>query len=524
MFFISGAFSQTMLPKREMRAVWVATISNIDWPSSKYLSTKDKINELKDLFDRLKDAGINAIFFQVRAECDAFYDSPYEPWSEWLTGWQGEEPYPYFNPLKLAIKEAHSRGMELHAWINPLRVSNSTDESNKSFNHISRSHPEWILNFRNYKMLDPGIPEVRKYVAKIVADVVRRYDVDGVNFDDYFYPYSPRIKKEDFNSYNLYGSNFSRISDWRRENINSLIKVVHDSIITVNPKVKFGISPFGIVKNSYAGTEGLNSYSDVYTDPLNWLKDKTIDYIVPQLYWPIGNKNADYQNLLKWWASVVDEQHLYIGQTLTYSGNALKRSLDDELNAQLNLNRDFRNVSGSVFFSASTLLKNLEEKKRNGIFKYHALVPDMSYKDSIPPLSPSGLKVYQISNSIFLRWKKEKPAVDGETAKFYVIYGFKKNDVNFNDPRNIIDIISGDEEMYEVQIGGRNKEDEFFAVTSLDALNNESSEISYVRLLSGNDNLDEKRDENLTLKTGNIKRGRAGYSPSRVTNTLLAPP
>ncbi|GBD87886.1 hypothetical protein BMS3Abin03_01820 [bacterium BMS3Abin03] len=524
MFFITGAVCQPSLPKREMRAVWVATISNIDWPSSKYLSTKDKINELKNLFDRLKDAGINAVFFQVRAECDAFYDSPYEPWSEWLTGRRGEEPYPYFDPLKLAVKEAHSRGMELHAWVNPLRVSNRTDDSSKSPNHISRVHPGWILRFRNYEMLDPGIPGVRKYVAKIVADVVRRYDVDGVNFDDYFYPYSPRIQREDFESYTLYGGKFSRISDWRRENINSLIKVVHDSIISVNPKVKFGISPFGIVKNSYAGTSGLNSYSDVYTDPLNWLKDKTIDYIVPQLYWTIGNKDADYENLLKWWASVVDGQHLYIGQTLTYSGKVLKRNLNDELNAQLNLNRDFRNVSGSVFFSASTLLKNLEVKRGNGIFEYRALVPDMSYKDSIPPLSPTGLKVYQISNSIILKWKKEKPAADGETAKFYVIYGFEENDVNFNDPRNIIDIISGSEEVYEIQIKGLSERDKYFAVTSLDALNNESSDISYVKLLSGSDTLNEKSNINLSLKPGCIKKKKSGYSPSRVINTLLAPP
>lgn len=517
---------QNQPPKREMRAVWIASISNIDWPSSKYLSSKRKIDELKELFDKLKDAGINAVFFQIRTECDALYDSPYEPWSEWLTGEQGIAPDPYFDPLKLAIKEAHKRGMELHAWMNPLRVSNNVTVRDCSDNHICKLHPEWILNVANYKLLNPGIPEVREYVAKIAADVVRRYAVDGVNFDDYFYPYSPRISKQDLESFGKFGKNSKTLADWRRENIDKLVELVSDSIHTVKPKVKFGVSPFGIVKNGFAGTSGLGSYSSTYSNPLSWLKNKTIDYVVPQLYWPIGNKDADYSKLLKWWASIVGKQHLYIGQTLSFSKNLKSSTVGNEITNQIKLNRKFNSVKGSVFFSANVFVNKVSNNQQpfaKRIFSEKALVPAMTDKDSIPPEAPENLKILNGSGYIELTWEKSVVAADGDTAKFYVLYGFDdKNDLNFNNPENIIDIVSGNETEYKIYINRKYSNKKYFAVTSLDELNVESIDNSMVQYFANSIKNEQANEEKLNISKADSKSSL--HSPKTVTNSFLAPP
>ncbi|HVO72737.1 MAG TPA: family 10 glycosylhydrolase, partial [Ignavibacteriaceae bacterium] len=263
--FSSLISSQAVYPKRELRGTWIATVANVDWPSSPYLSSGEKIKELVEIFEKLSQAGINTVFFQVRTECDALYKSGFEPWSYWLTGEQGREPDPFFDPLEFAIDEAHRRGMELHAWLNPYRVVKTVGEYEISKTHISMTHPEWILSFRSaggsYKMLDPGIPAVRDYITAIVSDIAGRYKVDGIQFDDYFYPYTPKISNEDSLSFIHYGSGFYNIEEWRRNNINLLVAQVYDKINSINPRIKFGISPFGILENKYAGTNGFESYS-----------------------------------------------------------------------------------------------------------------------------------------------------------------------------------------------------------------------------------------------------------------------
>ncbi|HAC16395.1 MAG TPA: glycoside hydrolase, partial [Bacteroidetes bacterium] len=249
----SDELKSVTTPKFEMRGVWISTVVNLDWPSEPDLTVEKQRNELVFLFDQLYQNGFNAVFFQIRTESDALYNSPYEPWSYFLTKKQGKAPEPFYDPLEFAIDLAHERGMELHAWLNPFRTSHDLGAYPHAESHVIKRHPEWIMTFkggRTYSMLNPGIKDVRDYVATIVADIVRRYDVDGIHFDDYFYPYTPPIGTEDRTHFQADGRGISDIKDWRRDNINLVISQVRDSINAIDPLVKYGISPFGIRLNS----------------------------------------------------------------------------------------------------------------------------------------------------------------------------------------------------------------------------------------------------------------------------------
>ena len=349
--------------------------------------------ELTEMLDKLKAAGINTVFFQVRTECDAFYESKYEPWSYWLTGEQGKAPNPYYDPLAFIISEAHKRGMELHARFNPYRAAKTNGEYEISATHISKIHPEWTLKFKSFKILNPGIPAVNHYIARVISDVVRRYDVDGIHFDDYFYPYSPKITTQDAKTFAKYKGRFTNIDDWRRNNINKMVEEVYDSIKAIKPYVKFGISPFGIVENKYAGTNGLNSYDVLYCDPVTWLKDKTVDYILPQLYWEIGSKAADYASLLPWWALSAGERQVYVGLYATKMASPGYKGLPDELEEQIRLSRQMIKTYGTVFYSAKAIAGNYSHfaDSLKLYYKYPSLLPTMKWIDSIPPLAPTNL-------------------------------------------------------------------------------------------------------------------------------------
>lgn len=411
--------------KRELRGAWVATVANIDWPKNKNASSGEQIKELIDIFDKLKDAGMNAIFFQIRTECDALYNSPYEPWSHWLTGAQGTEPKPFYDPLEFAIAEAHKRGMELHAWFNPYRAEKKTGDYPLSPHHVTLRKPEWILNFPDYKMLDPGNPQVREYVREIVADVVTRYDVDGIHFDDYFYPYGPKVSNEDSLSFALYHNNITNIDDWRRYNINSLMAELNEIIKAVKPRVKFGISPFGIVRNEFAGTSGFNSYDILYCDPLNWIENKSVDYVLPQLYWEVGHEKADYAKLLPWWASVTKDVHLYIGE---YSGRFTSpnsKGKPSELGDHLRMTREYNTIHGSVYFSSSSITRNsagLADSMKMDWFADPAFPPLMAWKDAVPPNAPHGVTAEKTERGIAVTWKQPLPASDGDLPYGYIIY------------------------------------------------------------------------------------------------------
>ncbi|NWF51112.1 MAG: family 10 glycosylhydrolase [Ignavibacteriaceae bacterium] len=460
-----------------MRGAWIATITNIDWPSSRNLSSWEQKEELISILDKLKASGINTVFFQVRTECDAFYKSNYEPWSIFLTGRQGTPPSPFYDPLEFAIDQAHKRGLELHAWLNPLRVSRNGNLNEACSDHISNRNPDWILYFTNYCMLNPGIPEVRNYIAEIVSDIVSRYDVDGITFDDYFYPYSPTIKYEDVSDFKKYGNDFTHIQDWRRNNINKLIEKVNSSIKSVKPYVKFGISPFGIVENKFAGTRGLNSYSEIYCDPLNWLKNRTIDYVIPQLYWEIGKPTADYSRLLPWWASVIQERHLYIGHYSTKMTSYNYFGKSSELGDQVRMNRKLDNVLGSVFFSASSIVKNtrsFSDTLKQKLFRYPAIVPVMEWIDSVPPLPPVKVNAEATYSGNKIQWSSPGIASDGEKPNQFVIYRFNSNSkIDLSNPAAIIGIVDG-KTNYFIDNSLFSSSDITYVVSSLDRLKNES--------------------------------------------------
>ncbi|MCL4511682.1 MAG: family 10 glycosylhydrolase [Bacteroidetes bacterium] len=414
-------------PKRELRGAWIATVVNIDWPSQPGLPSSQQQAQLISILDQLKSMGINAVFFQIRPECDALYQSSIEPWSYWLTGKQGQPPIPFYDPLQFAIQEAHKRGMELHAWFNPYRALRDTSQvyDVPDSTHVTVRHPDWILKFGKLKILNPGLPQVRDYITSVIMDVVRRYDIDGVHFDDYFYPYEG-ITTQDTAAFRLYNRGFTDIGDWRRDNVNLFVKEVHDSIQAVKPWVKFGISPFGIWKSGVpSGTSGLDAYSVLYADAMTWLQRKTVDYLAPQLYWPNGG-GQDYAKLMPWWAdsAAANGRHIYIGQ----AAYRIPNWTSGEMERQLIQNRSNPDVQGSIFFNTTSLTSNLgnfSDSLRQYYYRYPALVPSMGWKDVIPPNAPQNLRYQQIASAPpQLYWDVPVTASDGDTASRYVVYRF----------------------------------------------------------------------------------------------------
>lgn len=495
-FYLStqlNVLSKSDLPKREFRGAWIATVVNLDWPSPQNINPVAQRTELVILLDELKEAGINAVIFQVRSECDALYESTIEPWSYWLTGKQGEAPKPFYDPLEFAIAEAHKRGMELHAWFNPYRAIRRTGTYVIDSNHVSVKHPDWILSFPAYpsgkqKILDPGLSEVRNYVTSVIMDVVYRYDVDGVHFDDYFYPYPDSrinfsgINNEDYQTFANYSRGFKNRGDWRRDNVNLLVKMVYDSIQAVKPYVKFGISPFGIWKWGVpTGIKGLDAYNDIYCDALAWLDQKNVDYLTPQLYWPFGG-GQDYGKLLPWWASKVNGRHLYPGQAPYRINNVTKPWTSTEMPNQIRLNRRTSNVFGSVFFRATFGVldnqKGFTDSLKTYFYRYPALVPVMAWKDSIPPNMPQNLRYERLSSTgpAGLHWDTPAIAADGDSANRYVIYRFDRADIkpdDINDPGKILLIQGGRTCIPETPPD--TNDSYYYVVTALDRNSNEST-------------------------------------------------
>lgn len=466
-------------PKREFRAVWVATVANIDWPY-RYDSPAIQKQKLIQLFDNMKNCGMNAIIFQVRPECDALYESSYEPWSYWLTAQQGTAPNPYYDPLEFAIQEAHKRGMELHAWFNPYRAERSVGYFSLHSSHVVIQHPEWVLTFGSLKMLDPGLPMTRDYVTDVIMEVVNNYDIDGVHFDDYFYPYEGTAY-EDTATFANYSRGFTDIGDWRRDNVNLLVEMVFDSIKAVKSHVKFGISPFGIWKNGVP--EGIiayiDAYDDIYCDGLAWLNRRIVDYLTPQIYWQFGY-DQDYGKLMPWWASQTDDRHIYPGHAAyKINGWGLPREMPNQVRA----NRETDRVFGSVYFSARQIVNNplgFRDSLRQDLYKYPALKPVMTWLDSIPPETPQNLIATDANDGITLEWDAPVQAIDGDSAHNYVIYRIPAQDtINIDQAENIIIIlpkgtISFNDNSVSAEQGYS------YLVTSLDRLHNESNKSNRV--------------------------------------------
>ncbi len=350
--------------KPEFRAVWVATVDNIDWPDHPTLNSEIQKAEFIKLLEMHKMNGLNAVIVQVRPCTDALYPSPYEPWSQWLTGRQGQPPFPYYDPLAFMITETHKRGMEFHAWLNPYRAVFNIYNSSVAPTHITKLHPDWFLNYGDKKYFDPGNKEVQQYVNAVVKDVVSRYEVDAIHFDDYFYPY--RIAGKEFPDevkYRLYSKGISK-DDWRRSNVDSIIHLLSQTIKETNKKCQFGISPFGVWRNSDKDADGSNTkagqtnYDDLYADILLWLKNDWIDYVTPQLYWEFGHKAAPFEVLVDWWSKHTYGKNCYIGLGIYKGGTGEAWKDKNQLPRQIRLIRNTPNIQGMAFFSSKTFEKN----------------------------------------------------------------------------------------------------------------------------------------------------------------------
>jgi uncharacterized lipoprotein YddW (UPF0748 family) len=350
------------------RATWVSTVANIDFPSPKSIGNyEQQKKDLISMLDEFQKMNLNAIVFQVRPTADALYKSELEPWSHWLTGKQGKAAT--YDPLELVCKEASKRGIDVHVWINPYRVTiPSMKIEDLAPNHIYHKHPEWFVKYGKQWYFNPSLQETRDFLCKVVADLVSRYDIQAIHMDDYFYPYP--IAGEEFPDAADFAKNprgFKNIGDWRRDNVNLAIKQVHETIISIKPHVQFGISPFGIWRNKKndprgSETNGLQNYDQLYADILLWMDKGWIDYVVPQLYWEIGKKVADYEILAKWWAQfATDKCRLYIGMAPFHLGNekgAAAWREGNEICRQLRLNKTIPGITGECYFRACDLLNN----------------------------------------------------------------------------------------------------------------------------------------------------------------------
>ncbi len=386
---ISIIFQSKAQTKPEFRGVWVATVDNIDWPTKGNFNSEAQKAEFIKLLDMHQRNGINALIMQIRPAADAFYPSQYEPWSEWLTGVQGQPPVPYYDPLEFMITETHKRGMVFHAWMNPYRAEFTIGTSSISATHITKLHPEWFLSYGDKRYFDPGNKEVQQYVAEVVKDVVSRYAIDAIHFDDYFYPYRiAGVTFPDNASYQQYGNGLTK-EDWRRSNTDSIIALLSRVIKATDKKCQFGISPFGIWRsvdrdpvNGSKTRGGASNYDDLYADILLWLKNGWIDYVAPQLYWEFGHRTAPYDLLLDWWNNHTFGRQCYIGLGI-YKANVNKAWREtSQLPRQIEALRTKPNIQGMIFFSSKSFENNpngWSDSLRLKYFKEPAAIPAMDW-------------------------------------------------------------------------------------------------------------------------------------------------
>lgn len=464
--------------KREFRGAWIQCVNG------QFLgkSTSEIQSMLLYQLDELQKDGVNCIIFQVRPECDALYQSRLEPWSRFLTGQQGKAPSPYWDPLAWMVEQCHQRGMELHAWVNPYRAKTKGTTA-LSVNHIAVKQPYRVFSYDGQMILNPGQPENREYICSVVSDIVRRYDVDGLHIDDYFYPYpSPGCIIPDDREYRQYGNGISDRGDWRRYNVDLFIQQLHDSIVSVKPWVKFGVSPFGIYRNissspNGSNTKGLQNYDDLYADVLLWVNNGWVDYCVPQLYWQIGHPTADYETLLKWWNRNAGNRPLVIGEDVERTVNHadVNHPRSNQMPAKFKLRSQMNNVCGAVLWYAKTAVDNVGNyggMLRNVYWKYPALQPLMPFIDAKAPDKVRKVKVLIINGKKVLFWSAPKAKRWHDEARKYVVYRFEhKEKIDIENPRYIVAITSETHLELPYETG---KSKYVYVVTALDRLQNES--------------------------------------------------
>lgn len=465
--------------KREFRGAWIQTVFQDEYRS---MTPAQMRKDFTRKLDYLQKCGINAIVFQVRPEADAFYKSDIEPWSRFYTGTQGKAPAGNFDLMAYLIEECHKRNMEFHAWLNPFRASTS-GTTRFADSHIYHQHPEWFVTYNKQILFDPGLPESRQFICKVVRDIVSRYDVDAIHMDDYFYPYPVAgLSFPDDDSFQRYGLNKGYTSaqrgDWRRENVNKLVSELKRTILLTKPWVRFGISPFGIYRNkkstpdgSGSETNGLQNYDDLYADILYWEKQGWIDYNIPQIYWEIGHNAADYITLIKWWdKNAKTNSHLYIGQDVARTMKA------SELTRKMRYERALPNIKGNCFWPANELLWNnagAGDSLRRNYHRYPALIPAYTHMHNRAPEEVKKLKTEWTPQGFLLHWKAEQSATNPELASYFVVYRFNDGEpIDTSNPARIVAITR--EPFYRLPYDNGKRKYQY-VVTAVDRFHNENT-------------------------------------------------
>lgn len=463
--------------KREMRAAWIATVANIDWPSVEAVGqTEMQKQEMLSILDRLQQLHFNSVIFQIRPTADAFYYSDIEPLSSWLTGKQGQDNDTPYDPLQFVIQEAHQRCIDVHVWLNPYRMSHTFTIQELDSLHIYHQHPEWFWQYGDKWYFDPGLDATRLWLNQVVADIVSRYDIDAIHFDDYFYPY--RIGKKDFpddNTFLAHPRGYTDKNDWRRHNVDMVIEELQQTIKSIKPWVEFGISPFGVWRNQSSDPRGsktqagVQNYDDLYADILLWLDKGWIDYVAPQLYWEIGKKVADYEILAHWWAGNSYGRNLYIGHYVSQLENRKAPAAwkqPNEICRQLTLNKQIPQIDGSILYSAAPLLRNPQgilDSLQHDYYKYIALPPINRNLHCSLCFSPRRVWLYGHT----VQWEK---AYTPQMVRYYVIYGFPYGEpIDFDNPKYILGLSASDR--FEVDEPDRYQ---VICVTAVNQYKNES--------------------------------------------------
>lgn len=474
------AVTAQSMPKREFRGAWIQIINGqfqgMDRPQMQA--------NLTHQLDVLKACGVNAIMFQVRGEADALYASPYEPWSRFLTGQQGRAPQPYWDPLAWMVEQCHRRGMELHAWINPFRAK-TKGTTELATTHYYIQHPERCFSYDGLLIMDPALQENRVYICRIAADIVRRYDVDGLHIDDYFYPYPAAGQPiPDDKSFAKYSNGLTDRGDWRRQNVNRAIQMLHDTLRAVKPWVKFGVAPFGIYHNARSGgnipgsqTGGLQNYDDLYADVLYWINQGWVDYNIPQLYWEIGHKAADYATLVEWWGRYAAGRPLIIGQDVerTVKAPDLNNPSVNQMPEKFRIQRATRGVVGNCLWYSAAVVRN-EGNYATALQKVYqrrpALQPLMPFIDKKAPRKPRKLKALWMPDGYYLFWTAPKASDEMDAARYYAVYRFAKGEkTDLSNADHLVEI-TPDTFIRLPYDDGETKYT--YIVTALDRLQNES--------------------------------------------------
>ena len=486
MLLILFTFCYSLCPasaqmKREFRGAWIQCVNG----QFQGMGTQKMQETLTYQLNELQKDGANVIIFQVRPECDALYESSLEPWSRFLTGKQGVAPSPYWDPLQWMITECHKRGMELHAWINPYRAKTKTTKQ-LAANHIAVRNPMSCFSYDDLFILNPGLPENRDYICQVVKDIVSRYDVDGIHMDDYFYPYP--VKGEtipDAEQFRQYNNGIKDIGDWRRYNVNLFVEQLYKTVHETKPWVKVGISPFGIYRNKKSSpmgsnTNGTQNYDDLYADILLWVNNGWLDYNVPQIYWEIGNKAADYETLIRWWNQYASKRPLVIGEDIerTVKFTDPQDQHSHQLPAKMRLHQQLRGVKGTVLWYAKAAVDNVGNygsALRTNYWKHPALLPSMTFISDKTPKKVTKVKPVWTADGYILFWTAPKGTDWQDEAKKYVVYRFGKGEsVDINDPSKIMAITQTPYYKLPYEDG---KQKFTYVVTALNRLQNESKAV-----------------------------------------------